>query len=554
MSKRIVVIGAGPSGLVTVKELLDQGHRPVCFEKADGPGGVYRFHETEGVVWESCRLTSTGILTAFSDFPASAERKEFMLAQEYVEYLDDYCAAFDLERHIHYGHTVQSAKQRPDGAWDIVVSSREGVSHLEFDAVAVCSGLNQYPNIPDFPGQGSFTGQILHAAQYRRRGQVAGKKVLVIGAGESGADIIADVAGCAAETVLSLRRGVAAVSRQYLGKPRDYTVSRILHSASHWVFLTRNPRDEHKRKVYRWAFLPLVVVDKCLQIVFRTFWEYLPLFWSTRISEIRTNLKTRKLKAQLLEESGGTLNEQFGTKDDCFVRAMAAGKCRKVPRIARFDGASVVFDDGSHFEPDLVLFCTGFHIRMPFLDEEIAAAPRYLHTFNPAVGENLGFIGFLRPGFGAIPPLAELQARWFALVQSGERKLPSQEVMLESIRHWTGFRRHIFRATGERIQHLVDHTVFCDELATQVGCKPGRKDLRQQNRAFRLRFYAGPFVAAQYRLAGPHAKPELARKIIEGMPVTHPLPDLANLFLRWHLCRILHWALGPEYAPKLTIH
>jgi hypothetical protein len=222
------------------------------------------------------------------------------------------------------------------------------------------------------------------------------------------------------------------------------------------------------------VFLPIVLIDKGLQILFRVVWEFLPLLYASRLSEIRANLKTRKMSKQLLKESGGTLNEQFGTKTDDFVRAIALGRCRRVSVITRFAGAQVFFTDGSHFEPDLVIFCTGFDTKMPFLDETIAGVPRYLHTFNPEIGASLGFIGFLRPAFGAIPPLAELQARWFALLQSGKLKLPSAERMQASIAQWTHFRTHVFRAVQGRLDHLVDHTPFCDELAAQIGCKPTR--------------------------------------------------------------------------------
>jgi hypothetical protein len=337
------------------------------------------------------------------------------------------------------------------------------------------------------------------------------------------------------------------------GEPKDYQTSRIHNSAAHWVFQTRNPKDDRKRNLYRTVFLPLVLLDKCLQILFRVVWEFLPLLYSSRLAEIRANLKTRKMTVELLKESGGTLNEQFGTKTDDFVKAMAVGRCRRAPAIARFAGSRVLFDDGSHCEPDLVIFCTGFDTKMPFLDEAIAGAPRYLHTFNPEVGASLGFIGFLRPAFGAIPPLAELQARWFALLQSGQLELPSPEEMQESIDQWTRFRAHIFRAVWGRLDHLVDHTPFCDELAARIGCKPTWRAVRQEGLPFRLRFFAAPFVAAQYRLVGPHAKPWITREVITSLPIMHPLPDLINLYLRWTLSRVLRRVLGPEFSPKLEL-
>ena len=551
--KRVAVIGAGVSGLVTVKELLEQGHEPVCFERAAGLGGVFRYGEHDGVVWQSCRLTSSGLLTAFSDFPVSAERAEHMRIAEYVRYLTDYAGAFGALPRIRFDTPVNSVEADPAGGWQVNSGRGENTTTESFDSVAVCSGLHQHAHVPSFPGQDTFPGEMLHASSYRRVDQVRGRKVLIVGAGESGADIAAEVAENAAETVLSLRRGVAVVSRRAFGRPRDYLTSRLMNGASHWVFQTRNPADNRKRTIYRYAFLPLVVIDKFLQVLYRQVWENLPMFFHTKLSVVRTNLRTRKLTLQLLDESGGTVNEQFGTKDDCFVRALASGTCRRVPAIREFQGRRVIFSDGSGFEPDLVLFCTGFETRAPFLGEKVASASRYLNTFVPEVGESLGFIGFVRPAFGAIPPLAELQARWFALLQSGEKQLPPRDLMDRSIAHWDRVRRHIFRACPDRLEHLVDHTVFCDELASQIGCKPTRSDLRGESRGFRKRFYSGPFVAAQYRLVGPGAKPELARKAVESLPIAHPWPDRFNLHLRWSLCKVLHRLLGPEFAPKLNI-
>jgi dimethylaniline monooxygenase (N-oxide forming) len=232
---------------------------------------------------------------------------------------------------------------------------------------------------------------------------------------------------------------------------------------------------------------------------------------------------------------------------------MAAGRCRRVPGLRRFEGSRAVFDDGSEVEVDVVLFCTGFETRLPFLDDALAAAPRFLHTFQPECGPSLGFIGLLRPAFGAIPPLAELQARWFALVCSGRRELPSRARMEGEIERWARFRSDYFRAVRGRLEHLVEHTVFCEALAAEIGCRPTRAALARESARFRRRFLAGPFVAAQYRLIGPHARPELARELIENLPVAHPWPDRVNLHLRWRLSRALHRMLGDDYAPKLAL-
>ena len=536
----MAVVGAGPSGLVTVKELLAEGHRPVCFERRAGLGGVFRFDEEHGVVWESCRLTSSGLLTAFSDFPAPPDLAGHMTTGEYVAYLDRYCEAFGLGPHIRFETDVESVERDGTG-WRVVTT--EGVER--FDAVAVCSGLHQHPHRPRFEGQETFSGEIIHGAEYRRPAQVAGRRVLIVGAGESGADVVAEVADHAAETVLSLRRGVSVLPRRIHGYPNDYLTCRINNSAAPWVFETRNPADAWKLNLYRVVFLPLVVADKCVQTVFRAI--------ETLTTRPRLARETRRLTEQLLAESGGTRQEQFGTKSDDFVRAIAAGRCRRAGPVARFEGDRAVFEDGTVFEPDLVILCTGFDVKLPFLGDDLAGAPRFLHTFVPSVGSGLAFVGLLRPSFGAIPPLAELQARWLALLLSGTVELPGETEMRASIDRLTGFREHHFRAVRGRLEYLVDYTSCCDELASMIGCKPTRRALRCESRRFRRRFVSAPFVAAQYRLVGPHAEPELARQVIEGLPIAYPAHELALFQLRWRLSRLLRLLLGPRFAPKLEL-
>jgi dimethylaniline monooxygenase (N-oxide forming) len=272
------------------------------------------------------------------------------------------------------------------------------------------------------------------------------------------------------------------------------------------------------------------------------------------LADARVAMKTRRLTKQLLDASGGTLQEQFGTKTDEFVRAMARGRCRRAAPIDHFDGSRVVFRDGTDYEPDLVILCTGFDVKVPFLEESVTGPQRFLEAFVPSIGASLAFIGFLRPAFGAIPPLAELQARWFALLVGGKTELPSQSEMQASIDRLAAFRRHYFRAVRGRLDYLVDHFSACDELAAMVGCKPSRDALRSESLRFRLQFFIAPFVAAQYRLVGPHAKPWITRQVIGGLPVAQPRHAIALFYLRWMLSRALNRLLGPDFATKLALH
>jgi dimethylaniline monooxygenase (N-oxide forming) len=450
---------------------------------------------------------------------------------------------------------VEALTRDSEGTWIVRAVDAGGAAIEErYDAVALCTGVHQQPSRPDIPGEETFTGAILHSSRYRRPDRLSGKRVLVVGGGETGADVAAEVSGWASETALSLRRGVAVVPRRNRGAPHDYRLSRVTHSAIHWLAHTLDPADESKRRAYHAAFLPFALLDRCA----RKLAKWGDLLYGLRpgrhaLAELRVRLRMARVVDRLLEESGGGVLEQFGTKTDEFVRAIALGTCRLVAPVERFDGGHAHFEDGSAFEPDTVILCTGFEPAIPLLDDDMAGAGRYLHVFDPAVGPSLGVIGRVRPAHGAIPPLAELQARYFALVVGGAVELPSAVEMERSIARLAATRQRLLRAVRGRLPHLVDYTSFCDELASSIGCKPTTAALRRESRAFRRRFYAGPFVTAQYRLVGPHAKPALAREVIAGLPITHPRLLLAALRIRSRLSRLLGRVLGPEYAPKLKL-
>lgn len=187
-------------------------------------------------------------------------------------------------------------------------------------------------------------------------------------AGRVGREIAAEASGHARETVLSLRRGVAVVPRLRAGCCGTIPTSRLLNSPAHWIYQTRNPADDRKRTVYKVAFFPFLFVDKALVWTARVFWEYLPLLRGGSWEAVRVNWRMRKFVAELLRKSGGTINEQFRTKSDEFVRAAVEGRCRCAAEVERFEGERAVFTDGTDYRPEIVIYCTGFQIRMPFFD------------------------------------------------------------------------------------------------------------------------------------------------------------------------------------------
>ena len=239
----------------------------------------------------------------------------------------------------------------------------------------------------------------------------------------------------------------------------------------------------------------------------------------------------------------------YGTKNSSLAEAILYNGCTIKPEIKFIKEHSIVFADDSEECIDEIVCCTGFENKFIFLDtveddpilKQVGRAARisnnlYKHAIHPLTNDSLIFIGFVRPSFGAVPPLAEMQARWFALLCSGKRHLPDATTMTRRIRLYVRYITRIFTPfRTERITTLTDFLSFSDDLAREIGCRP-QLDLTKllSDPYLWLRCMIGPISNAQYRLSGPHAKSEQARHIlltIKWKPLWYNLFELILLYL-----------------------
>ena len=254
----------------------------------------------------------------------------------------------------------------------------------------------------------------MHTAEHKCVSGLAGKRVLVMGLGESGSDIALAVAKVAAATALSTRSGPGyIIPRRAMGAPADLDTNRLYHSIPRWIWASRIIKGK-------------VWLEEAIAR------------WRSKTGEARgdngDDFTVLKEAARINAERGRCVMERFATKNTSFVEAMLHHGALYKPGVERLTEDSVVFEDGSSFKCDVVICATGFKIDLPFLPAEIAALARtprrlFKHTFVPALGSRIAFAGFARPNVGAVPPVAEMQARWFARVISGEVVLPTAKSM-----------------------------------------------------------------------------------------------------------------------------
>jgi dimethylaniline monooxygenase (N-oxide forming) len=238
----------------------------------------------------------------------------------------------------------------------------------------------------------------------------------------------------------------------------------------------------------------------------------------------------------------------YGTKNEGLAEAIAYYGCTVKPGIRSLGEHSIIFDDGTEEFVDEIVCCTGFGNQFAFLDyvdndpilQQVGHDARishdlYKHAIHPLTGDSLVFIGFVRPCFGAVPPLTEMQARWFALLCSGKIHLPDAATMAKHIRIYVGYIEHLLTPyRTNRITNLTDFLSFSDDIARAIGCRPnlGLSMLLRDPRLW-LRCMIGPLSNAQYRLYGPHAQPEQARRILltlKWKPIWYNLFELILLY------------------------
>lgn len=503
VKKKVAIIGAGVSGIVSMKELKEIGHKVTCYEKLGDIGGVFYYQPDVGGVWNSAHLTSSPYVTAFSDFPPLEVNHSHWHHAEYCEYLRTYCRKHEIMQHINFNTSVQDVSQRDDGKWIVATKSSEGKESKEvYDAVVIGTGLNQAPNTPKWalPGNNNFKGKIIHSAYYKSEHDFKDKRVLIVGIGETGSDLVREISPIASHCALSIRRGTFVIPRvnPHTQINNDYDTNRLRYSA------------------------PIQVRDSLI-------------WWRETISYYMGSLDVEStIRYKFYKNSRAGAMSQFACKSDRFVSCLANKSCELRSTISELTPTGATFEDGSTFDCDVILLCTGFHgevdfLTMPDKGEVPCMSKMFKKTFVPSVGTSLAFVGFARPSIGAIPPIAELQARYVALILAEQRHLPSQREMVsttefDNVNH--NFSQDIARPT------LVNWIQFMDQMADLIGCRPDPFTLFKDP-VLMWQVMVGPMVDAQYRISGPGKNAELARDTIMRLPRGMPLIDLA-IWTTWN--------------------
>lgn len=381
-SYRICVIGAGPSGITAVKNLLQAGlTNIVCYEKNSDVGGNWIFSPevSHSSVYETTHIISSKKLSEYDGFPMPDDYPDYPSHEQLLRYFRNYAQHFGVYDYIQFNSEVQKAEPVNDGQqWQITL--HDGSIEL-FDFLVVANGHHWNPRMPSYPGQ--YTGQMLHSHEFKNNQPFKGKRVLVIGGGNSACDVAVETSRTSAFTGISMRRGYYIVPKFMFGLPADTIHARFV-------------------KIPRWIRQPI------LQFTHRLFVGDMAMYG------------LQKPKHNILG-AHPTANSEL-------LYMLRHGKIHPRPDIDHFEGLTVCFKDGREEEYDCIIAATGFNITFPFFDKQLVdyssnEVPLYKRVFHPTF-HNLFFIGLVQP-MGCIWPLSDAHAKLVANYLAGNYQLPT---------------------------------------------------------------------------------------------------------------------------------
>ena len=411
VDERLCIIGAGAAGLGTMEVLQRRGIAFDCYEQSDRVGGHWHTD------YESLHLITSRDLSGFAGYPMPADYPVYPSRDQMRAYLERFADETGVRAHVRFGVGVE--RITPLGiagrdGWRVETS--DGETH-DYAGVIVCNGHLRDPNVPAY--EGTFTGQQIHSGAYRSVDDLAGTRVLTVGAGNSGCDLAVDVANARLESTISIRRGQMFQPKAVFGRPR---------AEIGWL-------------------------------------SRLPVRVNERIARVMSDVVIGPARAYrgLQDPTTRNLNEQPPVVNNLLPYWIQHGRIRVVPGLARLDGRRVHFTDGTSGEFDTILWATGFRASLPFLGRDVirwdGGVPlRTAGMTLPVGAENLYLVGLAAPRGPQLPVFsaqAELVARMRGLDHDRRSALAAQFAEIEV----ADARIDIVRALWQRQLRTAHRTV-----------------------------------------------------------------------------------------------
>ncbi|KAI2470462.1 FAD/NAD(P)-binding domain-containing protein [Annulohypoxylon bovei var. microspora] len=358
---KIAVIGLGPAGLTALKTLREEGFDVVAFERRDKIGGLWAFSDsavfTSAVDETVCNVSK--FASGFSDYPLAEDYPPYPTAPQMQEHFSSYASHFHLLDHVRLNTTVRRVtRNTSEDAWDVHVTDLEGDATLSFDKIVFGHGCESVPVWPSMPNRDKFKGEVIHSQAYKSSLPFRGKKVLVVGIGNTACDISLALRKHTAKLYQSFRRGKILVSR--------YTDDGIpLDTEFPWPMMRLKYFLDDKMPRLMATVADRIMTNKMISDAAR--FEPAP-------PGVSRNERLKRAAQRVWEDwrllPGPSMARVNPTVQEDFIPALHEGDITPVRGFKDFVGdRQVLLDDDTTVEVDAVIFCTGYEIDFSIMPE-----------------------------------------------------------------------------------------------------------------------------------------------------------------------------------------
>lgn len=420
-SDRYCIVGAGPSGLATACAFREAGIPFDIVERHTDVGGIWDLDNPGTPMYESAHFISSRTQSAFEGYPMPAHYADYPSRAAILAYIRAFADHIAVRDIVEYGASVERAAPAGD-AWEVRLSS--GATR-RYRGVVAASGYMWEPVEASYPG--TFDGERMHARHYRSASRLAGRRVLIVGGGNSGVDIACDAAPLARATVLSMRRGYYFLPKHLFGVATD-------------AFFRSGPH------------LPMWLAQPLLTGLLRI-----------TVGDLRRyGLPAPDHKVL---ESHPIVNSQL-------LHYLSHGDVQAKPDVRELRGDRVTFTDDSECAADLLIYATGYRPAIPYIAPDVlslahGAAPLYLNIVPDRPG--LFVIGLFATD-GAAYPVMSRQATLVAEVVRARDASPRAAAWFEARRagpapdltggvRYLRSTRHAIYVQFDEYVHVLDRTI-----------------------------------------------------------------------------------------------
>jgi amino acid transporter len=387
-TRRYCLVGAGPAGMVMARSLIKEGVPFDWFDRNPDFGGIWDIEYPGSPMYESAHFISSKYTSGFYGAPMPDSFPDYPSWRQIRDYIRDTARRFDLYRHATFGTEVRSAVPLPGDRWLVTLDDE---TQREYDGLICAPGVTWHPNRAELPGAESYTGTIRHSVEFRDGLELRGKRVLIVGAGNSGVDIASDAARHADQAYLSVRRGYRFIPKHIGGLPIDAVLTGAIDPPASMA-LTNDVN----------AMLDALVGDLT-----------------------RFGLPAPDHDALA---SHPIINSQV-------LHHLSHGDLVAKPDVDHLTAHGAVFKDGSEVEVDEIILATGYEYRLPFLDPALLTWRQghpqlYLNVFSRQHDSLyvLGFIEFADAAYKRFDDMAQLVMIDIDARETGKRKSELEEL------------------------------------------------------------------------------------------------------------------------------